>query len=395
MRGIYKRGNIYWIAYKAGEKVVRESTGTSDPALASSVLCKRRTEVFERRWIGRPRSVRTPLSEAIPEFMTVYSKPRKVSWREDQRILGRFAAAVGSGVCLQDIDRRAIERFLTTVLAAGASKARANRYIQTLKCFFNRCIDWEKMETNPCRGIRLYPEMPRTHWLGAAQIKVLLEKCSDRVRPIVQVALLTGLRIGDILRLTWDQIHFEESLIRITQSKTQIPLLMPISRTLEKILRGIAQDANCRNVFHWRGKPLRRFGWLRTDFTEAIRAAGLEGTRFHDLRHTAATQLRRLGRDLQVVQQLLGHRSIRMTLRYSHVRPEELQEAVNLLGERMIPLEPGHFTATSQSAAQTPLAINPPLRSEAIIQQNEDGRNCTTEKMQTAVNLHDGSSEDW
>ena len=101
----------------------------------------------------------------------------------------------------------------------------------------------------------------------------------------------------------------------------------------------------------------RRYGWVRTDFSKAIKAAGLLGTRFHDLRHTAATQLRRLGRDLQIVQQLLGHKTIRTTMRYSHVHPTELRDAVNKLGEKIMPKRTGHFTITSQS----PLSNLPPI----------------------------------
>src|SRR5579872_3884801 len=102
MRGVYKRGNIFWIAYKAGPRVIRESTGSSDRKLAIGALDKRRAEVFEGRWVGRARDVRTPLSEAIQEFMTVYSKPRKVSSRDDQIILNRLQAFIGPNGCLQD-----------------------------------------------------------------------------------------------------------------------------------------------------------------------------------------------------------------------------------------------------------------------------------------------------
>jgi hypothetical protein len=99
------------------------------------------------------------------------------------------------------------------------------------------------------------------------------------------------------------------------------------------------------------GKPLYPSGWMRGDFGKATHAAGLTGIRFHDLRHTAATHLRRLGRDLQVVQQLLGHKSIRMTLRYSHVHPLELKGAVNQLGDQLLPQRtPSRFTITSQSS---------------------------------------------
>lgn len=161
---------------------------------------------------------------------------------------------------------------------------------------------------------------------------------------------MTGLRLGDILRLTWDRIDFEQGLIRIMQGKTQTPLILPMSAALAEVLQAMPRDMDLPNVFHDRGKSPRRFSWVGTDFVKARVAAGLPSTHFHDLRHTAATQLRRLGRDLQVVQQLLGHKTIRTTLRYSHVHPTELREAVNKLGEKIMPAGGGHFTITSQSA---------------------------------------------
>src|SRR5216684_5681245 len=387
MRGIYKRGKIYWIAYKTVNRLIRESTGTVDRKLAEAVLAKRRAEVFEGRWTGRLRDVKTPLRQAIQEFLNVYSRPRKVSWEDDQLILGRFATFVGPHACLQDIDRQRVEQFQLSLLSRGISKARLNRYTAALKCFFNRFIDWKKIQVNPCRGIKLYPEPPRTHWLEVGQIAQLLEQCSSRLRPFVQVALLTGLRQGDILRLTWDQIDYDQAMIRILQGKTQTPLLLPMSDALAEVLRGIAHDMDCAYVFHHRGKPLQSYGWLRTDFVKAVLAAGLAGTHFHDLRHTAATQLRRLGRDLQVVQQLLGHKTIRTTMRYSHVHPTELREAVNKLGEKIMPARPSHFTITSQSTSNGEGTGLAPSQSESILQSKPASCGLPIDSMPQTVNV--------
>ena len=385
MRGLYRRGEIFWIAYKAVGKVIRESTGTSDRKLAEAVLSKRRAEVFEGRWIGRLRETQTPLREAIEEFLAVYSQPRKVSWKDDRFVLGRFATFLGPHTHLQDIDRRRVERFQLHLLAQGISKARVNRYSAALKCFFNRFIDWQKLQINPCKGIKLYPETPRTHWLEAGQIAQLLESCSARVKPVVQVALLTGLRLGDILRLMWDRINFEQGIIRIIQGKTQTPLLLPMSEALTDVLRAIPRDMDSPFVFSQRGVSYRRFGWVRTDFAKARQAAGLTDTRFHDLRHTAATQLRRLGRDLQVVQQLLGHKTIRTTMRYSHVHPTELREAVNKLGEKIMPKQPSHFTITSQSAFAGSGPNSVPLQNDSTLRSEQMSGVLDDEKMSKTV----------
>src|SRR5713226_9249342 len=121
MRGLYKRGDIYWIAYKAVGRVIRESTGTPDRKLAEAVLAKRRAEVFEGRWTGRLRDVKTPLRQAIQEFLNLYSRPRKVSWEDDRLVLDRFAAFVGPHAYLQDIDRRGVEQFQLSLLSRGIS----------------------------------------------------------------------------------------------------------------------------------------------------------------------------------------------------------------------------------------------------------------------------------
>src|ERR1700693_4959774 len=110
MRGLYKRGGIYWMAYKAASGVIRESTGTTDRRLAEAVLAKRRAEVFEGRWTGRLRDTKFALNKAIEEFLTVYSKPRKVSWQDDRFVLYRFADFLGPNAYLQDVDRRRIAR---------------------------------------------------------------------------------------------------------------------------------------------------------------------------------------------------------------------------------------------------------------------------------------------
>jgi integrase len=287
MRGIYKRGQIYWIAYKAGGWIIRESTGTADRKLAEGVLAKRRAEVFEGRWVGRLRDIKTPLAQAIQEFIAVYSQPRKVSWEDDELILGRFAEFVGARTFAQDIDRRTVERFQVHLLSQKISKARVNRYLATFKCFFNRLIDWQKLETNPCRGIKLYQETPRTHWLEQGQIAELLAQCSRRLRPIIQTALLTGLRQGDILSMTWERIDFEQRTIRVLQEKTKTALLLPMSDSLAEVLQGVPRDMDCPYVFHEGGERLRPHGWVRTEFDKARQQAGLPRTRFHDLRHRA------------------------------------------------------------------------------------------------------------
>ena len=200
MRGLYKRGEIYWIAYKAVGGIQRLRNRPEPTTADWRKLSWQKDEPRSSR-AGGPDDCATPKHPSRRPFKNSWPlfQPRKVSWSDDRLILERFARFLGPNACLQDIDRRLVERFQLDLLSRGISKARVNRYTATLKCFFNRFIDWENLQLNPCKGIKLYPETPRTHWLEAGQIMQLLDGCSPRLRPVVQIALLTGLRIGDIL----------------------------------------------------------------------------------------------------------------------------------------------------------------------------------------------------
>lgn len=338
MKGIYLRGTTYWMRFTVNGTRVFESAETSDRKTAELILKKRQLEIHEGKYFGKIKEVRISLKEAIQEYLTL-TKEHKSSWTDDKAMLERFSEFLGIQTHLQDIDRLAIEKFRTHLLADGLSKARVNRYLANIKAFFNRMIEWGKTKTNPVRGFKFFHEDMRNRYLEVGQIQFLLDECSERLRPIVKVALLTGLRKGDILDLKWNQIDIENRKLWIQQKKTEKPLIVHMSETLVDVLRAVEAHSDCPYVFHENGKHLGRFGWVRTDFMKAVKASGLTDFRFHDLRHTFATQQRFLGRDIALIKELMGHRSIRMTMRYSHVNPLELKEANDTLGEKILKKE--------------------------------------------------------
>jgi len=389
--GLYLRGGVWWMSYTINGKRLRESTEYSDRKAASLVLAKVQVAVKEGKWFGKVKEVKTSFPAAIEDFLNLYSKQRKVSWTDDETVLKRFSKFLGPEVCLQDVDRLKVEQFQNHLLSKGLTKARVNRYTASLKCFFNRCIDWGKLKANPVKGIKLYAESMRVRYLEMGQIQALLEVCSPRMRPIVLTALLTGLRKSDIFKMRWQDIDFENRKINIHQSKTGNPITINMSKALAAMLKEIPQDVDCPYVFSFRGKQLNDFGWTRGDFLAATQAAGLTDFRFHDLRHTFATQQRFLGKDLTVVKELLGHKSIRMTMRYAHVKPVELEEAVDQLGEKIMEKvgqnQRSLVTFKSQSASEGPRENLTPSRNESISQSNELALKLQSNPIHQTVNL--------
>ncbi|MBU1207680.1 MAG: site-specific integrase [Proteobacteria bacterium] len=139
------------------------------------------------------------------------------------------------------------------------------------------------------------------------------------------VALTTGMRRGEILGLKWDYIRLESrfSILPITKNNTS--RVVPINDTLYRILAEMPQKSGY--VFG-NGKPITD---IKHSFTSACRKAGITDFRFHDLRHTYASHLAIRGVHIRALQELLGHKTLAMTQRYSHLAPEQLQNAVKLL----------------------------------------------------------------
>jgi integrase len=143
------------------------------------------------------------------------------------------------------------------------------------------------------------------------------------------MALNTGMRRGEILNLKWSDINMRTGTIIIRKSKNNEVRMIPINDTLKQSLEQIGPQQSNEYVFgNGNGKP---YVTIKTGFKAAVRRAGITDFRFHDLRHTFASHLIMSGVDIKSVQELLGHKDIRMTIRYSHLSNAHLQEAVKRL----------------------------------------------------------------
>jgi len=147
----------------------------------------------------------------------------------------------------------------------------------------------------------------------------------------------------------FDNVDLRRGIIHLDKTKNGDPRDIPINGTLKNVLENLPRRVDLPYVFHdpCTGKPYRD---IKTSFHTALRIAGIRDFRFHDLRHTFASQLVMAGVDLKTVQELLGHRRITMTLRYSHLAQEHKEKAVNLLD--LVLTAKTNYTKTIQNGAQ-------------------------------------------
>jgi len=228
---------------------------------------------------------------------------------------------------------------------------------------FTKGAEWEMIEQSPFnkgKTLLVKENNKRMRFLNEDEIKRLLENCPPYLHKIVMCALNTGMRRGEILGLKWEQIR--DGFIYLRETKTSEPRQIPINDSLDLVFKQIKSEQNPKghNVIGLNGKPIKKlkseyvFTYrgmpikaVTNSFKAAIKKSGIEDFRFHDLRHTFASQLLMKGGTLKDVQELLGHKTMTMTLRYAHLTQEHKRKAVNLLNGLTASKDECHKTVTT------------------------------------------------
>ncbi|NOQ87025.1 MAG: tyrosine-type recombinase/integrase, partial [Deltaproteobacteria bacterium] len=149
---------------------------------------------------------------------------------------------------------------------------------------------------------------------------------------IVLVALNTGLRKGEIFSLRKQDIDFDRTMLHISDSKNNESRDVPINDTLHVTLKSLVDAAGDPQGYIFVNPQTKKpYDDVKKSFKTALKKAGIEDFTFHDLRHTFASHLVMTGTDLMTVRELLGHKDITMTMRYTHLSPDHKRLAVQTL----------------------------------------------------------------
>ena len=191
------------------------------------------------------------------------------------------------------------------------------------------------MKNNPGKKVKLPREKnTRLRYLEEEEIKKLYDACAEHLKPIVIVALNTGMRKEEILNLRWEDLDFRSRIIYTLDTKNNKRREIAMNDIVYRTLLAIRKIPDSSWVFC--KKNGERYGNVRKAFEGAKKRAGIVDFRFHDLRHTFASHLVMAGVDLKTVQELLGHKSFEMTLRYAHLSPDHKKVALDVLCKRMV-----------------------------------------------------------
>ena len=263
----------------------------------------------------------------------VYSQTNKTpkSYERDVLSLKGHLVPVFGDRFLYELRPELIENY-KAARVGHVKPATVNRELSCLRAMLNKAVQWGYLTDSPMKGIKLLKEPPeRVRYLEAGEVSRLVGACSEHLKPIVLCALNTGMRKGEILNLRWDNVDMHNRMISLDRTKNNRRRTIPISGQLYALFLKLPR----RGDYVFCNEGGERFGDVRKGFTSALKRAEIKNFRFHDLRHTFASYLTMSGCNMRTVQQLLGHSTLRTTMKYAHLCKEHLEEAVNLVGARV------------------------------------------------------------
>ncbi|MBX9915856.1 MAG: site-specific integrase [Nitrosomonas sp.] len=317
-----KRGKTWWISFTtpSGERV-RCSAATEDKTQAQEFHDKLKAESWRVARLGN-KPKRTWDEAACKFLLETQHKATHERDKEKLRWLQQFLRKK----LLNEIDRMLIDHIAHTK-AKETSPSTANRHLALIRAILRKaCYDWEWTDKVP--KIRLFPEPKhRVRWLTPEQVKMLLKELPAHQQDMVIFALSTGLRQSNVINLEWSQVDLERKAawVHPDQAKARKAIHVPLnSIALAVLFRQSAKHPS--RVFTYKGRSI---SWANTSaWRNALKRAGIDNFRWHDLRHTWASWLAQQGAPMNVLQELGGWESEEMVRRYAHLsKPQLLQHA--------------------------------------------------------------------
>jgi len=343
-KGIYKRGTVWWIRYAdLSGKIIRESSGSDKFKTAEDLLISRKNAVKEGKGVPEVKRIKNhTFKELSEEYMKFAERQR--SYESKKGFIKQLVDKFGP-LPLRRFNTMLVEQFQTERLNKKNKPATVNRLVATLQHMFTKAVEWDMVEEETLKRVRKAKLLPennrRLRYLSKDECDRLVKACAPHLRPVVITALNTGMRRGEILGLTWDRVDMQNNFILLDITKNGERREIPINGTLRDTLKGMIRRLDTPHVFYdpATGKQLQE---VKRSFSTALRRAKILDFHFHDLRHTFASHAVMAGVDLTTLKELLGHKTLTMTLRYSHLAPGHKVKAVELLDSALNGKNEGH-----------------------------------------------------
>jgi integrase len=318
----------YWVYLRYRGRQIWERIG---PSLT---VAREQEKLLRARLVSdeyAPANKTTRIQLFFERSFLPWAKREKKSWKNDERRFKLHILPAFGNHKLKDIRPTQVETFKEARIKEGAKNATVNRDLALLKTIFNKATKWGLYQgQNPVSLAGMLPENNEhiARCLTEEEFEKLFNELPRETKPIFEFAIATGARIGNILNLKWDQIDKVSRIIYLPKTKSGKALKLPLNDWALEILNSIFRHIRSPYVFcRLDGKHYKD---IRGGFKNALKRAKLDTTiRIHDLRHTYASWMAAKGTPTSILKDLLGHSTLAMVNRYTHLGHQTLLEMAN------------------------------------------------------------------
>src|ERR1051325_906743 len=294
-----------------------------------------------------------------------WSKTNKKSWRDDSYMLPMLKTYF-EGKALREISAQMVEKFKMDRLNTQTKNetdrrpATVNRELSLLASAFTLAVKFDKAESNPCHKVDLFSlDNLRDRYLLPEEEPRLMAALSGpraHMKPAVIVALGTGMRMREQLRMKRHQVDFLRNIVTARETKNGRPRDIPMNDDVREALAELCRDKAPNDFVFKSSKTKSCLRETKRVFRTACRLAGIEGLIWKDLRATFGTRLAEAGCDAFTIAQLLGHSDVRVTMRY--VRAVEDTKRVAVEAIKLSARKNVQVLASWQKQPPVPAAVN-------------------------------------
>ena len=275
------------------------------------------------------------LSEFYEDHYKPYAYAHKRSASSDHQLFKCRLEQRFGHLRLNQITKTMLIGFHNELKESGLSGATCDHYLKFLRQAFNRAIDWDLLKDNPAAGVKLFNlDNKMENYLDAEQLERLFNVLkTDPNRPVCMIIMLlisTGARLNEVLTATWSQINRDTRTWKIPalNNKGKKVRSVPLNNSSLDVINQLDTEGEFEFLFVNRltGKPYRN---IHKYWGKLREKAQMRMIRIHDMRHTHASLLANSGRSILEISRILGHSSVKVSERYTHLSTSTLQEASN------------------------------------------------------------------
>ncbi|MFL6448690.1 MAG: tyrosine-type recombinase/integrase [Bryobacteraceae bacterium] len=325
----YLRGTIWWVKYYVpGEtQPRRESSGSTNKQDAVRLLNKRRKEIDDRKVSSSTATV----NDLLKLYLDDQKRQKRHSYRSAEGFVRLHLNPAFGLIRAATLGTKHVKAFIEQKQTAGYANASINRWLEALRRGYTLGLQ----ELPPLvyaapdiESLMLEEDNVREGFLEHAQYVALRDELPDHQRLILAIGYHLAMRRGEILKLRWDQVDWNENLIRLEKRQTKAkkariaPLYGELRAWLDMAYAG--RDPECPYIISWRGHGLSE---VKTAWKNACRRAGVPDLLVHDLRRTAARTMIRAGIPEKQIMLIAGWKTRSMFDRYHIVDERDIQEA--------------------------------------------------------------------